>query len=279
MWGMGKYQYMFPDRREYDYVKNLGETNAALTGTERLTVGVPTQLTVAVTNEKNEPAELFLDMEKLVHMVIVSRVQKVFAHIHADDDAPLTKEAIESSTFDFNYTFPQAGEYLISLDYAHGITLQSKQFKVMVSGPNVTHEAVGYNSPARIDGYEIFLKTDAPFEGMVSTLRFHITKDGKPVTDAEPYLSAAAHVAIVKNDLSSFIHTHGELHPPGVPYPPVVVKDGKIVHSMASMETPSRFGPDIEVHAIFPSAGLYTVWAQFKLGGSVIVAPFSVRID
>ncbi|MBY0539705.1 copper resistance protein CopC [Patescibacteria group bacterium] len=279
MWGMGKYQYMFLDRREYDYVKNLGETNAALTGTERLTVGVPTQLTVAVTNEKNEPAELFLDMEKLVHMVIVSRDQKVFAHIHADDDAPLTKEAIESSTFDFNYTSPQAGEYLISLDYAHGITLQSKQFKVMVSGPNVTHEAVGYNSPARIDGYEIFLKTDAPFEGMVSTLRFHITKDGKPVTDAEPYLSAAAHVAIVKNDLSSFIHTHGELHPPGVAYPPVVVKDGKIVHSMASMETPARFGPDIEAHAIFPSAGLYTVWAQFNLGGGVIVAPYTVRID
>lgn len=279
MWGMGKYQYMFPDKREYEYLKNLGDTNTELTGTENLIAGVPTKLTVSVRNEKNQPAQLFLDMEKIVHMVIVSRDQKVFAHIHADDDAPLTKEAIENSTFDFRYSFPQAGEYLIAVDYAHGIVLQSKQFKVIVSGPTATDEAVGYESPARVGGYEISLKTDAPFAGMVSTLRFHITKDGEPVKDAEPYLSAAAHVAIVKNDFSSFIHTHGEIHPPGVPYPPVVVKDGKIVHSMAAMSTPARFGPDIEAHAIFPSPGLYTVWAQFHLGGSVIAAPYTVRID
>jgi methionine-rich copper-binding protein CopC len=279
MWGMGKYQYMFPDRREYDYYKNLGETDVELSGIEDLAVGVPAQLTVSIKNRTGEPAILFTDMEKIVHMVIVSANQKYFSHIHADDSAPLTKEQVEKSLFDFRYTFPHAGEYLISLDYAHGTTLDSKQFKVMVSGPTQTDEAIGYDSPARIGGYEISLKTDVPFAKSVSTLRFHIAKDGKPVTDAEPYLSAAAHVAIVKNDLSSFIHTHGELHPPGVLYPPVIVKDGKIVHSMASMETPARFGPDIEAHAIFPSAGLYTLWAQFKLGGSVIAAPFTVRID
>jgi hypothetical protein len=48
---------------------------------------------------------------------------------------------------------------------------------------------------------------------------------------------------------------------------------------MAAMTTPARFGPDVEAHAIFSSAGLYTVWAQFKLDGKVIAAPFTVRID
>jgi Cu+-exporting ATPase len=39
-----------------------------------------------------------------------------------------------------------------------------------------------------------------------------------------------------------------------------------------------RFGPELDVHATFPTAGPYRLWAQFALAdGSVITAPFTVN--
>jgi Cu+-exporting ATPase len=38
------------------------------------------------------------------------------------------------------------------------------------------------------------------------------------------------------------------------------------------------FGPELDVHAEFPTAGTYRLWAQFRLAdGDVITAPFTVR--
>ena len=40
----------------------------------------------------------------------------------------------------------------------------------------------------------------------------------------------------------------------------------------------TAFGPELEVHAEFPTAGIYQLWAQFRLAdGDVITAPFTVR--
>ncbi|MFB7738844.1 heavy-metal-associated domain-containing protein [Streptomyces sp. NPDC056112] len=38
------------------------------------------------------------------------------------------------------------------------------------------------------------------------------------------------------------------------------------------------FGPELAVHAEFPTAGTYQLWAQFRLAhGDVITVPFTVR--
>jgi hypothetical protein len=123
------------------------------------------------------------------------------------------------------------------------------------------------------------MKADLPIAGEVTTMRFTVMKDGKPVTNIKSYLSAASHIAAVKNDFTEFIHTHGEVHPPGTPYPPIIVKDGKVIHSMAAMILPPEFGPNIEAHLIFPTAGLYTVWAQFNVDGKVIPTSFTVKVE
>jgi Cu+-exporting ATPase len=39
-----------------------------------------------------------------------------------------------------------------------------------------------------------------------------------------------------------------------------------------------RFGPELEVHAHVGSAGIYQLWAQFRLAdGRVITAPFTLE--
>lgn len=278
MWGVGNYMYMFADRREYDYNRTLPKAEVSLVpAPKQLVAGVPATLTVSLTESSGEPASLFVDMEKYLHMVIVSRDQNVFAHIHTKQ----TPEEIKNASYAFSYTFPKAGEYLVSVDYAHGLTLESKQFTVSVAGvPAQKTTAAEYPAEGDFGGYHVALKYALPVAGKVETMQYTITKNGTPVTNLEQYLSAAMHVSVVKNDFSSFIHLHGEIHPPGTPLPPVIVKNGQVLHTMANMmSVPEKFGPNVETHLIFPTAGLYTVWGEFKAEGVVIPTAFTVRVE
>jgi methionine-rich copper-binding protein CopC len=281
MWGMGAYMYMFADKREYDAYKKFPDADVVLASTPQEPVaGEPAMLTVSLKEPDGSPAALFVDMEKLLHVVIVSRDQSVYAHIHADDDRPLTQEEKDTSTFHLRYTFPKSGDYLVMADYAHGTKLESRQFLVHVRGGNPQADSpVQYAFEGDYDGYHVSVSYFQPFSGQVETFLYVITKDGKPVT-LVPYLSAAMHVAAVKNDLSWHYHEHGEVHLPGTPPPPIVVRDGRIVHSMAAMYVPDTFALPVEAHLIFPSAGLYTVWGQFKTeSGDIVAVPFTVRVE
>jgi hypothetical protein len=110
-------------------------------------------------------------------------------------------------------------------------------------------------------------------------MQYSITKGGQPAVDLVPYLSAAMHISVVKDDFGAFLHVHGEVHPPGTPLPPVLIKNGQVVHSMANMIIPAHFGPTVDAHFVFPKAGLYTVWGEFKVGEKVIPTAFTVRVE
>jgi copper transport protein len=281
MWGMGNYMYMFPDQREYDYYKNLGAATVTLdTAPQGLIAGVPTTLTVSLKNPDGSPATLFVDMDKLIHVIIISKDESVFAHIHPDDTRPLTQQEINSSTFTVNYTFPKAGDYLVAFDYAHGVVLESKQFQVHVAGsPQQSDTVKEYPTEGMFDGYNVSLKYSLPIAGQVETIFYTVTKNGQPV-EFVPYLDAAMHVAVVKNDFSWYLHVHGEVHPPGVPLPPIIIKNGQVVHSMAMMTVPDHFTLPIEAHLIFPTPGLYTVWGQFKTtSGDLVASAFTIRVE
>jgi len=281
MWGMGNYMYMFPDQREYDYYKNLGLAQVTLeTVPQTIAAGVPATLTVSLKNPDGTPATLFVDMEKLLHVIIISKDESVFAHIHPDDIHPLTPQEIKTSTFTLTYAFPKAGDYLVAVDYAHGVVLESKQFTVHVGGaPAQSAKTVEYPTEGVFSGYNVSLKYPQPIAGQIETVVYTITKDGKPVT-VVPYLSAAMHVAVVKNDFSWYLHVHGEVHPPGTPLPPLMVKNGQVVHSMAMMMVPDSFTLPIEAHLIFPTPGLYTMWGQFKTqSGDLVASAFTIRVE
>ena len=63
-----------------------------------------------------------------------------------------------------------------------------------------------------------------------------IEKNGKPVTDLEPYLGASMHLAVVSEDLKVFIHAHGSV--PGSPH--------DHHDHMHAPPPPEKFGPEIE---------------------------------
>jgi hypothetical protein len=99
-------------------------------------------------------------------------------------------------------------------------------------------------------------------------------KNGVPVNNLQPYLGAAMHIAIVKDDFSRFIHTHGEVHTTSTLQATTV---NTVTHYHPA--PPKIFGPDIEAHVVFPESGLYQVFGEFQHEGKVVVVDFSVRVE
>jgi Cu+-exporting ATPase len=281
MWGMGKYPYMTPSFDEYLFLTHPKSKAVVSLKTvpERVLAGSPAQLQISLREVNGKPAQLLYDMDKLLHIAVISEDQTFFAHVHPDDEAPLTPENISESSFLRTITFPKAGKYLISFSYAHGMKLETQQFFIEAHGAIKQGNVVRYQSPGIFDGYEVSLAYGQLYANEPAVLQYTISREGKPVTDLRPYLAASMHVSVVKNDLSAFIHTHGEVHPPGVPIPPARIKYGQIVHVMSTMMTPDRFGPKIEAHVLFPSPGLYTVWGEFNDGKKVVPTAFTVRVE
>ncbi len=266
--------YHITDGREYAYLRSLPPAEVELkTMPQQVQAGVPTSISLAFTEEDGSPAKMSVIHDKLVHLVIISADMTEFAHVHPEDIVT-AGDNIAESRFEITHTFPKAGEYLLAVDYLHGLTPESRQFRIQVGGaPIQESQARQYSSPQHTQGLDVSLRYSQPFAGEMNTLWYTIRDDDSPVTDLMPYLSAAMHLAIVKNDLFEFIHTHGEVHAPGY-VPP---KTSAISHNHAP--PPPRFGPNIEAHVIFPSPGLYTVFGEFARQGAVVPTKFTVRVE
>jgi hypothetical protein len=104
--------------------------------------------------------------------------------------------------------------------------------------------------------------------GEETSLQYTVEKDGKPVTDLNPYLGAAMHLAVVSDDLKYYIHSHGTV--PGEPH----------AHSdHMHAKPPKRFGPEIESDVVFPAKGIYTIFSQVRHGDKVLLFDFMVNVQ
>jgi hypothetical protein len=82
-----------------------------------------------------------------------------------------------------------------------------------------------------------------------------LRKDRHPVTDLEPYLAAYGHLVALREGDLAYLHVHSE----GAP------GDGR---------TPA--GPEIVFTAQVPSPGSYRLFLDFRHGGRVHTAAFTV---
>jgi methionine-rich copper-binding protein CopC len=266
-------QYHFADAREYEYLRTLAPAEVTLE-TSGLRAGERGRLTVALKESDGSPAKLSMEHERFLHLMVASADMRYFAHVHpagADSgDSIATREAV----YTLDHVFPQAGTYVIGIDYLHGLKHESRKFIVDVTGsPPMKQDKAIYYAPATFDGYDVSFDYVRSYVGNDVSLTYSISKNGKPVTDLEPYLAAAMHVAVVKTDLTELVHGHGEVHPPGYVYTPPT--NGVHVHA----PPPTKFGPVVEAHLTIPEPGFYTVYGEFKHEGKVVVTKFTLRIE
>lgn len=219
-----------------------------LTG-DGLKAGDPATLRFTVPGTDGKPLKTFsLTHDAKVHLIVIRHGLDRFAHLHPDVDA-------SSGVLTAGYTFPAGGTYHLFADYQEaGKSPTTATARVEVAGAAIAATELKPDTPGRLsgDGLTAQVSVDGLAPGAEATVRFEVLDGERPVTDLEPYMGAMGHLAVVSADATRYVHAH-----------PAGDKTAKNVVT---------FG------AVFPEAGLYKGWGQFKRGGTVRVVPFVVLV-
>jgi hypothetical protein len=187
--------------------------------------------------------------EKLLHLILVRRDMVGFQHVHP----VLDTDGIWSVPVDLT----RAGEYRVFADFvpAGGAPL-TLGADLHVAGRYDPQPLSLAQTTTTIDGYTVTMRgTPKPAEE--STLTLSVSRDGRPVTNLQPYLGAYGHLVALRTSDLAYLH----VHPMGEP------GDGT---------TPA--GPEVDFHTTVPSNGNYRLFFDFKHDGVVRTAEFTVSV-
>ncbi len=242
--------------------------------------GVPATITFSIRDEEGRPVrDLAITHDRILHVVIISEDLSVFGHIHAEDLGPITQEMKESERFPVLFTFPRAGKYTIAVDFALGGRGYSELLDLEVGGaPPMGNVQRDLSREKNSAGYDVKLTTspEQPVAGKETILRYMIMKNGSPVTDIDPYLSAAMHLAVINEGMQHyFVHAHGDR-------PDAMLHRGHeghmATHMGHSVPAGTKFGPEIEASVVFPVKGTYKVFSEIQHEGKVRLIEFMVEV-
>ena len=185
--------------------------------------------------------------DKRMHLIVARRDLSGFRHVHPELAAdgtwqvasPLAGPGVWRAFADFT---PSGGEPLtLGVD-------------VTVPGALADRPLPAPAASTQVDGYTVTL-SGTPQPGRTSRLTLTVSRDGRPVTDLQPYLGAYGHLVALRQGDLAYLH----VHPEGAP------GDGR---------TPA--GPAVTFSAEVPSAGTYRLFLDFRHGDAVHTAEFTV---
>ncbi|MFE6529313.1 hypothetical protein ACFVMA_10300 [Streptomyces rochei] len=219
--------------------------------TPRVTAGQKAELRFTVRDADGDAVTAYQrEHDKEMHLIVASRDLVTYRHLHP------TRAA--DGTWSTPVDLPSAGGYRVFADF----TPAGKDARNLTLGADLAasgrYEPAGLPAPDRTatnDGYQVALSGSLrPGEPGELTLR--VSRDGKPVTDLQPYLGAYGHLVALRSGDLAYLH----VHPNGEP------GDGT-----------TEPGPAISFTATAPSTGTYRLFLDFKHEGEVRTAAFTVR--
>jgi hypothetical protein len=188
--------------------------------------------------------------EKLMHFIAVRSDLTGFQHVHPTLQA--------DGTWRVPVDFSAAGDYRVFADFTpEGREGQTLAANVHVGGAYKPLPLPPVAATSAVDGYTVTLRGSAEVNEP-STLTMTVTRDGKPVTDLQPYLGAYGHLVALRAADLEYLH----VHPMGEPGDGITAS-----------------GPDIGFHTTFPSAGNYRLFVDFQHASVVRTAAFTVSVD
>ena len=189
-----------------------------------------------------------VEHEKQLHLIAVRRDFTGFQHVHPE----LAPDGTWSIGLDLT-----PGQWRLFADFkatdADALTLGAD---LVVPGDYEPAERSEETRTAQVDGYTVNLDGNLT-AGADAKLTLEVERNGKPVTDLEPYLGAYGHLVALRSGDLAYLH----VHPDGAP------GDGT-----------TQPGPDVVFHTAVPSAGTYHLYLDFKHQGVVRTAAFTVKV-
>jgi hypothetical protein len=210
--------------------------------------GEPADFRFTVTGPDGRPVTGFqVEHDKKLHLIVASRDLKTFQHVHP--------EMAPDGVWSVKLTLPKAGPYRAFADFtATGGSALTLGADLSVAGDYQPEALPEESRTVKVDGYEVTLDGDLT-PGQSSKLTLKVSKDGKPVTDLQPYLGAYGHLVALRARDLAYLH----VHPDGEP------GDGR-----------TKAGPEIVFHAEVPSTGDYRLFLDFQHEGEVRTADFTL---
>jgi hypothetical protein len=216
-----------------------------------LAAGSAQLFTFRITGPNGAPVHGFVaDHERELHLIVVGSDLGTYAHLHperaADGTWGIELPALAPGTYRAFADFAVADgpELTLGVDLA-------------VPGTATFAALPSPNPTATVDGYEVTI-AGAPEAGATSEVELTVTKDGRPVTDLEPYLGAFGHLVAIRGGDLAYLHVH-----------PV----GEAVHDGSA-----RGGPSVRFALEVPSSGDYRLFFDFSHGDAVHTAAFTVEV-
>jgi hypothetical protein len=127
--------------------------------------------------------------------------------------------------------------------------------------------------------------------GVAMEFKFNVQdKDGKPVTDMEPYMGMAGHAEFVRSDMSVFAHVHpaGSVSMAALDLAQQSLPNGlpgtspEMQMQGMAMDIPAKSGPippTVSFPYGFPKPGDYRIFVQIKRSGHIETAAFDAHVE
>jgi len=227
----------------------VSENGYTLNPLTTLKAGEPADYRFTVTGPDGEPVTDYeVQHDKKLHFIVVSRDLATFQHLHPVEAG--------DGVWSVKLTLDIPGAYRAFADFApaggSGLTLGAD---LLVAGDYAPKALPEVSRTAEVDDYTVTLKGDL-VPGQDSKLTLSVSRDGKPVTDLQPYLGAYGHLVALRAGDLAYLH----VHPDGEP------GDRK-----------TTAGPEITFYTAVPSGGDYRLFLDFQHDGEVRTADFTVQ--
>jgi hypothetical protein len=205
--------------------------------------GAATPVAFRILGPEGDPVtEYDVDHDVDLHLIAVRRDLTGFQHVHpsrAADGTWTTSLALTPGTWRLFADFVPAAD-------GENRTLGAD---LAVPGQYDPAPLPPASRTAEVDGYTVTLDGELT-AGSESELTLSVSRDGRPVTDLQPYLGAYGHLVALRSGDLAYLHVHP-------------ADDGDA-------------GPGIRFFTTAPSAGTYRLFLDFKHGSVVRTAAFTV---
>ncbi|MGJ5754372.1 hypothetical protein FB563_2542 [Streptomyces puniciscabiei] len=217
-----------------------------------LPAGRATEYRFTVTGPDGRPVTAFaVDQTRRMHFYAIRSDLTGFQHVHPSMarngtwTAPLA--ALRPGTWRMYASFSPDSGAGKGKDFVLSRT-------VNVPGMAMTSSLPKASGTATVDGYTVTVKGD-PMAGMAHQLTATVTRNGKPVTDLQPYLDTYAHLTAFHQGDLAFAHLHPETKVDG-----------------------GHGGPALGFHAEFAQSGNWRMFLQFQTGGKLHTASLTLHV-
>jgi hypothetical protein len=213
---------------------------------ETIATGEPRPFSFRISGPDGSPITKFeVQHEKLLHLVLVRRDGSRYQHLHPQMAA--------DGTWTTPLALPAAGSYRVFADFTpEGGTKTTLGADVQAPGAFEPEQYGEDSRSSTVDGYTVRLD-GALRAGSESQVTASVTRDGRPVTDLQPYLGANGHLVALRGADLAYLHVHPRAE--------------------------AGSGPEVKFLVEVPTSGRYRLFLDFQHNGTVRTAEFTLGTD